>query len=118
MNASGRTQSRHARESASKTSVYIEEISVPFSYPVYFTRRAFDPANPVVAEAIGGKTAGKTLAYLDSGLVEAHPYLPDAIVAYAERHAKAMELLAEPRVLPGGELPAQLRAGRRRRCLP
>ena len=90
-----------AKASASESRVYIEEISVPFAYPVYFTRRAFDVANPIVADVVG--KAGKTLAYLDSGLVDAHPYLPDAIVAYARHHVQAIDLLAAPRVLPGGE---------------
>lgn len=92
---------KSAQTTASESRVYIEDISVPFSYPVYFTRGAFDVANPIVADVVG--KAGKTLAYLDSGLVDAHPYLPDAIVAYAEHHASAIDLLAAPRVLPGGE---------------
>jgi len=77
--------------------VYIEEISVPFSYPVTFTRHAFDPANPVLADTV----RGRTLAYVDSGLAEAQPGLTEALVAYAR--ATGIELLAPPRVLPGGE---------------
>ncbi|NQT88720.1 3-dehydroquinate synthase, partial [bacterium] len=44
-----------------ETYVYIEEIAVPFSYPVTFTRNAFDPANPVLADAVDGRM----LAYVD-----------------------------------------------------
>jgi len=86
---------------ASPGIVYVEEISVPFSYPVYFTRGAFSAGNPILAETVGA--GGKVLVYLDSGLVAAHPHLPEAIAAYAEAHADAMTLLAAPRVLPGGE---------------
>ncbi|HUT32312.1 MAG TPA: 3-dehydroquinate synthase [Planctomycetota bacterium] len=90
---------------ATSSRAYVEEISVPFSYPVYFTRGAFGPENPVLAEVLGrpGKGTGRTLAYLDAGLVAAHAHLPKAMVEYAEHHADAMTLLAEPRVLPGGE---------------
>jgi len=92
------------KHTANDARVYIEEISVPFSYPVYFTRNAFDPANPVVADVVGGGNAtGRTLAYLDSGLVAANPGLADAMVAYARRHTDAIDLLAPPHVLPGGE---------------
>jgi len=72
---------------------------------VYFTRHAFDAANPVVADVLAQRQrpATRTLAYLDEGLVAAHPYLPGAIAGYAREHAGALELLAEPRVLPGGE---------------
>jgi len=80
-----------------ETYVYIEEIAVPFSYPVTFTRNAFDPANPVLADAVDGRM----LAYVDSGLAEAQPELPDALAAYAAAHA--LDLLTPPRILPGGE---------------
>ena len=100
------------------TCVYIEEISVPFSYPVYFTRGVLTPENPILAEVVGGPGAASlsesghaargtrhasVLAYLDSGLVAAHPHLPGAAVEYAKQHSDAFRLLAEPRVLPGGE---------------
>jgi len=107
-----------AASEAAATRVYIEEISVPFSYPVYFTRGVLAPQNPVLAEVVGGPRAASpqesghaargtrhasALVYLDSGLVAAHDYLPRAVVSYAEAHADAIRLLAEPRVLPGGE---------------
>jgi 3-dehydroquinate synthase len=117
-------------ERSPKTStsrVYIEDISVPFSYPVYFTRGAFSPENPILAEVIGGvstcpsreradpghasrvtrhassETAARTLVYLDAGLVAAQPHLPKAITEYAKRRSASIDLLAEPRALPGGE---------------
>ncbi|MBM4037886.1 MAG: 3-dehydroquinate synthase [Planctomycetes bacterium] len=109
---------------ASAARVYIEGISVPFSYAVYFTRGALAPENPILAEVLGGpgaapteesghaargtrhatsQAAGKALVYLDAGLVAAQGHLPQAVVSYAEAHADAIRLLAEPRILPGGE---------------
>jgi len=93
----------NSKTSASR--VYIEDLSVPFVYSVYFTREAFAADNPVLADALRrpGEPAGKTLVYLDAGLVAAHPRLPEAIAEYARRRTDAVNLLAEPRVLPGGE---------------
>ncbi|MFP4055774.1 MAG: 3-dehydroquinate synthase [Candidatus Brocadiia bacterium] len=93
------------RRAEPRARVYIEEISVPFSYPVYFTRRALSADNPVLADVAKrpGEAPARVLAYLDDGLVAAHPYLPDALPAYARRHADAIDLVAPPRVLPGGE---------------
>ena len=90
---------------ANESAPYIEELRIPFRYPVHFTRGVFDPANPILAEVMrrADDTVPRTLVYLDSGLVAAHGYLPDAIHAYAARQADAMRLEAEPRVLPGGE---------------
>ena len=84
---------------------YRQEIAVPFGYPVCFTRAAFDPANPLLADVLRPASGppARALAYLDAGLVAAHPYLPRAVVAYARRHRESLELAAEPRVLPGGE---------------
>jgi 3-dehydroquinate synthase len=85
--------------------IHHQHIAVPYAYPVQFTRRALDLANPVLAQTLGRSDAGppKTLAYLDAGLVEAHPYLPDAVAAYAQEHSEALALAAEPQILPGGE---------------
>ena len=82
-----------------------QRIAVPFAYPVRFTRNVFDPANPALAESLGQPADGppKTLAFLDAGLVAAQPHLPESLAAYAAARADVMSLVAEPRVLPGGE---------------
>ncbi len=84
---------------------YRQDIAVPFTYPVRFTRRVFEPGNAALAGTLGRPTDGppKTLAYLDSGLVEAHPSLPEAVAGYARERADVMSLAAAPRILPGGE---------------
>lgn len=82
-----------------------QRISVPFSYPVHFTRGVFDADNPLLAKVLdrAADTAPKTLVYLDSGLVEAHPHLPDSVVEYANRHRGVIRTAQPPRTLPGGE---------------
>jgi len=82
---------------------YQQELQVSFSYPVFFTRGAFEPGNPTLASVIEAESPRRLLVYLDSGLVEAHPGLPRAAADYARHKLGAVELAAEPCVLPGGE---------------
>lgn len=79
--------------------------SVPYHYEVLFTSDALDPENVVLRDALssaGGRRA-RVLPILDAGLVEHHPRLSDAFVAYAAAHAERVDLATEPLVLPGGE---------------
>jgi 3-dehydroquinate synthase len=76
--------------------------SVPYDYEVLFTSDVLAPQNPVLRDALAGPRA-RVLPVLDAGLVEHHPDLPDAVVAYAAAHADRIDLAAQPLVLPGGE---------------
>ncbi|MGH2937159.1 MAG: 3-dehydroquinate synthase [Solirubrobacterales bacterium] len=76
--------------------------SVPYDYEVLFTSDALDPENLVLRDALAGPRA-RVLPVLDAGLVEHHPDLPDAFVAYAAAHADRIDLAAQPILLPGGE---------------
>jgi len=82
-----------------------QSISPTVHYSVRFTRDAFAPGNPALAETL--TTDGPlrpALVYLDSGLVDCRPELPAAIEAYAQAHGEALRLAAPPVVLPGGEV--------------
>jgi len=82
-----------------------QSISPTVHYSVRFTRDAFVPGNPALAETL--TTDGPlrlALVYLDSGLVDCRPELPEAIEAYARAHGNALPLAAPPVVLPGGEV--------------
>ena len=76
--------------------------SVPYDYEVLFTRDSLDTENTVLRDALEGPRA-RVLPVLDAGLVEHHPGLPEAVVAYAEAHAERIDLAARPVTLPGGE---------------
>ncbi|SMF23643.1 3-dehydroquinate synthase [Azospirillum oryzae] len=83
-----------------------QRFAVTFDYAVAFTRDAFDPANPTLAEAIG--TAGadprpRCLAFVDIGVLVGHPALPQAIAAHFAARDDLPTLVAPPRLLPGGE---------------
>ena len=83
-----------------------QRFSVPYEYPVAFTRDLFDPANPLLVETLMLSEADKChrcLVFVDAGVTEAMPALLDRIGAYARSHADRMVLAADPIVLTGGE---------------
>ncbi|MBI3769748.1 MAG: 3-dehydroquinate synthase [Deltaproteobacteria bacterium] len=88
------------------TSRHLQQVTVEFEYPVYFTRDAFAPANPCLREAIATREPWRRhrlFAVIDRNVALASPWLVGAIHAYVERHHDALELVAEPLVLEGGE---------------
>jgi 3-dehydroquinate synthase len=73
---------------------------VPFAYPVSFTRDAFAAENDSLRRAFGSGTP-RTHFVVDDGVARATPGLVARICAYAEVHA--LELVAPPEIVPGGE---------------
>ncbi len=89
-----------------KRNSYLQSFSVPFAYPVHFTRGVFDPANPVLASVFGPPENGRphrVLAVLDAGVARAHRGLARRLKAYFRRRAPGVRLAAPPLVIPGGE---------------
>lgn len=85
---------------------YHQAISVPFEYPVCFTRNLFHPNNPLLADALnrlGEHRRHRAAVYIDSGVAAAFPGLVDDILNYVESRPSAMTLAAPPRIIPGGE---------------
>ena len=83
-----------------------QRFSVPFDYPVAFTRRLFAPENPLLADMLARREPAKRhrcLVYLDDNLARARPGLAAEIEAYAAAHAARMSLAAPVQTLPGGE---------------
>lgn len=87
------------------TQTTIQHIAVTFDFPVVFTRQAFDPGNPALADVLGRAGPGphRLGVVVDSGLVAADPGLIDRLLAYLAAHADAAILAAPPLVVPGGE---------------
>ena len=84
----------------------LERFSVPFEYPVHFTRRVFDARNPLLAdvmERLGEKRRHRATVCVDAGVAAAHPKLLDEIKEYFHSRGGAMELCGVPAVVPGGE---------------
>ncbi len=82
------------------------KFEAPYQYPVYFCHNLFHPRNSLLADLLSeqsGSGAHKCLIFIDRGVAEAHPQLPQNITGYAREHADILELSDDPRVLAGGE---------------
>ena len=82
-----------------------QRFSVPFEFPVAFTRGLFDPTNTLLADVLARREPAKrhrALVYVDDGMTKALPDLPDRIRAYATAHAGQIDLIGLETV-PGGE---------------
>lgn len=85
---------------------YHLRLSVPFDYPVHFTRHLFHGDNPLLAATLnrhGEDRRHKALVYIDSGVAGAHPALAMQINEYFHARPDSLELSAPPQVIPGGE---------------
>jgi len=80
--------------------------SVPFSFPLEFTRGVFDVANPLFAEVVSRLEPDRrhrVLFVIDECLAEANPHLHDALLGYASAFADRIELAGPPVIVTGGE---------------
>ena len=86
--------------------VHVQRFAVAFEYPVYFTERLFEPANPVLIEALARlepERRHRCLVFIDDGLLASRPGLGQQIADYACTHAARMQLVCPPLPVPGGE---------------
>ncbi len=86
--------------------VHLQRIVVRQEFPVVFTRRLFAPRNRALRDALtrgGVARRQRCLVLLDQGVQASFPRLAEQIGAYFETHAKALQLVRAPLVLPGGE---------------
>ena len=86
--------------------VYQQEFAVRYDFPVYFTEHLFARDNPIFKQVVLRKEPGKRhrfVAFVDSNVSSSWPTLVHDIVAYAEAHADAMELVGRPEIVSGGE---------------
>jgi 3-dehydroquinate synthase len=82
------------------------DIRLSFRFPVFFTRRVFDPSNTVLLRAAPSAVAPKPariLFIVDAGVAEAHPDLIASISQYCSAHAGALEMTGPALIVPGGE---------------
>ncbi len=87
-------------------SVYLQQFSVPFDYPVHFTERLFDRENPVFAQVLARREPAKRhrfCAFVDGNVAASWPTLAHDIGAYSQAYGESLELVAPPEVLPAGE---------------
>ncbi len=85
---------------------FMQRISVPFEYPVYFTSDLFSRTNGDLIEALTSREPSRRHrvdVIIDSEVAAAWPTLLADVAGYAEAHADRMQLAATPLVLAGGE---------------
>ena len=86
--------------------VYRQRVQVGFEYPVCFTRGAFRSENRSLVESAARLEPGRRhrlFAVIDDGVARAWPSLADDIARYCDAHSAQLQLIAPPRVVPGGE---------------
>ncbi|MEM7058205.1 MAG: 3-dehydroquinate synthase [Pseudomonadota bacterium] len=86
--------------------IHWQRFSVPYDYPVAFTRGLFDPKNPLLVDMLARREADtrhRCLIYVDDQLVRGMPGLVGGIEAYVTAHSGQMALAAPVQTVPGGE---------------
>lgn len=86
--------------------VYVQQFSVPYTYPVYFTRNVFSPNNAVFTNALTRLESDRLhrfVVFIDMGVTDASADLTEAITRYAEANAATIQLIAPPESIIGGE---------------
>jgi 3-dehydroquinate synthase len=86
--------------------VHWQRISVPFEYPVVFTRDVFATTNRDFVDAITRsepERRHRLFVAVDDGVASAWPRLAADVAAYVAHHADRLILATDPQVVAGGE---------------
>ena len=84
----------------------IYRFTVPFEFPLHFTRGVFGRGNPLLASVVARLEPARRhrlLVVIDERVAEASPYLADDVRGYASAHAEVIELAGPPLMVAGGE---------------
>jgi 3-dehydroquinate synthase len=82
-----------------------KKFSVPYRHRLLFTEGVFTPGNALLAELVAAYRPGnrvKIYFVIDSGVLQAHPGLSNAIQTYCQRYREQLEC-TDILVVPGGE---------------
>ncbi|HAW95805.1 MAG: 3-dehydroquinate synthase [Phycisphaerae bacterium] len=86
----------------------VERFTVQWSHGLFFSSHTFDPANPVLADAIRGADDESSqhgmIVVIDEGVTDTNPDLQDRIRRYVEAHRDSLPELRTIHVTPGGEI--------------
>ena len=80
--------------------------SVPFEFPLHFTRGVFERGNRLLADIVSRLEPSRRhrlLFVIDEHVALATPHLHDSILGYAAAHDASIVLAAPPVIVPGGE---------------
>ena len=79
------------------------QIQVGWQLRVFFTEDVFNPANPVLKNALADAPHRKVLVVLEDSLAQALPGLETRIERYFSTHASRLQLVRSPLLVCGGE---------------
>jgi len=79
------------------------QIQVGWQLRVFFTEDVFNPANPVLKDALANAPQCKALVVLEDSLAQALPGLDARIESYFSTHANRLQLVRSPLFVCGGE---------------
>jgi 3-dehydroquinate synthase len=80
--------------------------TVPFSFPLHFTRGLWEPGNPLFAEVVRRlepTRRQRVLMVIDGHLADARPQILAEIATYFDNYAEAIEMTGPAVVVAGGE---------------
>lgn len=86
--------------------LYVQRFAVPYEFPVYFTEHLFAAENPVFRDTLLRREPQRRhrfVVFIDADVAASFPALGHSIAGYAQLHADALELVAAPHPVPGGE---------------
>src|SRR5262245_6419095 len=83
---------------------YRQEIKVPLSYDVVFTRDLFALNNETISETLPkGDKPARCAVFIDESVLKNWPKLPEKIAAWCDAHPSTLKLVSTPMTVPGGE---------------
>ena len=91
----------------SDTNTSWQRFTVSYAFPVSFTQGLFDVENTLFRNTLTQNEAGKVhrvAFFIDRGVLNACPNLIQHIHNYIDAHSSTLSLIAEPMLLPGGEI--------------
>src|SRR5687768_8733427 len=80
--------------------------SVPFEFPLHFTKGVFARSNPLLADIVARlepTCRHRVLVVIDERVAATTPDLFDEILGYADAYSDRIELTGPPVIVPGGE---------------
>src|ERR1051325_4747897 len=84
----------------------VHQFSVPFRFPVFFTRNAWHPDNLAFVDTVRRlepERRHRVLVVIDSHVASATPSLASDIERYLAAHAGSLSLVTAPVIVAGGE---------------